>query len=667
MPTNPDSMLLTREDLQSLIDDLERRFTPVAERVESNRAHVFALPEKDPLMPAHLGDVTPYQWRGPARKWHELKVRLTENPAAVRAKPARDTASWREKANNLEEVMTSGLALVEERGGFNIAESLADGQIIDGAAFLHCVKAAHIWPEVPEKDYLEELPEDVAKDYERDHERGGYVETDSAYQKRRRFAQARAGFPWHIEVLRRGQVWYLPDRSLSNGMGMVVVMREVGTLDYLDRIKVQESGKRAYSISEATGGKVAIYGERDAPAENMPSREVWGEILQIYEVWTRGEFYEIARGSGRNWEIMKCGNHPYRMPPFWKCSGNAVNDPDPLLADQPLLEEMISLKPAYDRWMTLFLALSETAAMPLVYWRNVKDGTPLLDEGQQVVKLTRNSLNAYKAPDGYELATIDFNLNEAFIAGGQMLRELADESAPGTGYADVSAAAEAWSIRLQQAQENVEPSKSVTAIARCMTAMVRKMVEVMGLPLEEGGFGEPVCVFKRVGGEHGGFDRGEAVYVEPEDIGSLDVYVDISSTSAQERITKVEHGKGLHEGGYITYRTWAEDYYGAQDPDKMLKEKRAEELVNMYLPQILQQELAAKMGQRVVIGGDGQPIGVGGQSVDPYAALEGQGVMFPQRAQQMGGAAPGSVFNPNMPDLAGLQEPTTPALNGMVG
>ncbi len=240
---------------------------------------------------------------------------------------------------------------------------------------------------------------------------------------------------------------------------------------------------------------------------------------------------------------------------------------------------------------------------------------------------------------------------------------LADEAAPGTGYADVSAAAEAWSIRLQQAQENVEPSKSVTAIAKCMTAMVRKMVEVMGKPLEEGGFGEPVSVFKRIDKEGGGFDRSAAVYVEPEDIGSLDVYVDISATSAQERITKVEHGKGLHEGGYITYREWAEVYYGAQDPDQMLKEKRAEELVNMYLPQILQQELAAKMGQRVVIGADGQPLGVGGQSVDPYAALGAQGVQFPQ----MGGAAPGAVLNPNMPDLVGLQEPTTPALNGMVG
>ena len=54
------------------------------------------------------------------------------------------------------------------------------------------------------------------------------------------------------------------------------------------------------------------------------------------------------------------------------------------------------------------------------------------------------------------------------------------------------------------------------------------------------------------------------MYVEPEDIASLDITGSIGATSAQERITKVEHGKGLVADGVIDWPEFYEAYYEAE-------------------------------------------------------------------------------------------------------
>jgi hypothetical protein len=638
---------LSEQQVTEIVEDLLKRFRGVPERCVANRADLFCLPERDPIMPDHMKDVIPWQWDGPRQIWVKLRARLTENHYIARAEPAKPTASWREKASRLESVFNDGLAYAEERDGVDIQGYLSDGQIIDGCAYLHWCKADHLWPVAD--DYLES--DDVDDGMEWDEEKGKYRETDAAYQSRRRHAIARAGYPWFIEVIPRANVAYYRDKKLANGLGMVMVSREVGTMAYFAALSEEEE--------DAARKDLGIGGEGNAPGEDEPSRSDWGEVMTVHQLWTRYECYEIAVGGGKNWRLMRGFKHPYEMPPFAKVSGDEVLTDDPLLCDLPALEGMFKAKPAFDRLMTLYLALAEQIALPLFYWRNVESGAPLLGEDGNIVALSKNSLASYKAPTGYTLEKLEYQMNPAFVSGVTMMRDLAREAQPSTGEAEVNQNTDPWAIRLQQAQENVVPASYVKKVAKGITTMLRNKAMVMAKPAEQGGYGEPVAVYARVRG--GAIDRTTTVYVEPEDIGSLDITGAIGSTSAQERISKVEHGKGLLKDGVIDWIEFYESYYEAEDPDAMNKRRHAMNIVEEYLPPLLKQELAKRYGTRITLGPNGELMGPGGVVVDPMQMLQSQGIQLGPAgaaAPTPGGPAPGSVMQSGPGDLAPLASPS---------
>ena len=650
-------MKLSDTELKSVVEDLETRFRATRERCEDNRKHFFCDPSVDPSLPPHLGDVTPWQWDGPRLIWQQLKARLTENRVVARVNALKALEKWREKAERHELVMNDGYRFIEERESLDIQGALADGQIVDGLGVLHWVKANHIWPDADDYDYSD----DDQDGYEYDEDSKKYRETDKTYQERRQKTVAKAGFPFYVEVIPRAQIAILPDKSLENGLGAVLITREIGRLNYESNLAERLEKQRSEGMY-TEDDKLGIGMEQEAPAPTSPSFNGWGETITVREFWTRDEYYEIVEGAGHaQWSSPISFEHHYGMPPFALASADEFNDPDPLYQYMPAIEGMLRIKPALDRIVTLFLAMAEQVSLPLYYWKSTADGAPMLQEDGTMITLSRNSLLSHKAPDGYELAELRPQINDAFVQGVDLLRDLAKETEAPTGQAEITPTSEPWNIRLQQAQANVVPSQYVSKQRNAIQIMYRNWSKIMGASLEEGGFGEPVCTFKRT--KNGEVDKSTTVYVEPEDIASLDVEAHIEATSAQERVTKVEHGKGLLADQIITRYEFYEKYYGAQNPDDMIQSIDAEQMVMQILPGLLRQELMKHYGNRVVLGPNGELLAQDGSNMDPRVMLQQAGI------SPGGGPEPGSVMPAQQPQLNDLQAPSegVPSLPGMMG
>ncbi len=669
------------EDLKSIVEDLKSRYDGTRglhERIKWRRAHFHNLPEMDPLLGDQFGDVTKYQSDAPRQTHGKLKARLCENMWLPKVHPNKDTASMRAKANDLERVFTSGNAILQERQMLNLQGDMSDGQIIDAFAVLHWRKADHIWPPVPDHEELDELPEGAdATEYTDDEydeslgksKKKKFRQTEKSLQEQRQFSQARAGYPWWEECIDPCTFYWLEDRSLENGLALVMIEREVGLLDYVKRLSTE---REQISINQVNKF-VPIYGEVQAPSEQSPSGSGWKARVTVREVWTRDEYYELVdttgAGKGGAMTIAKSFAHPYEMPPFAMVPATTINNPDAALRYEPELEGVFRLKPALDRLKTLTMAIAEQEAQPYYYWRS-QGGEPYLDENGEKVTFQKNSALANKAPDGYELAKIDFSTNPAMIKLlEQSLAEIG-EAMPATGLAEIATGTQPWTARLEQAQQNVEPKLLMTNQERGILTMLRNQAMVMSKSAEDGGFGETVYVFGR--DEGGKLDSQSVVGVDPKDIVSLDISVNIAPESSAERITLTQHGMELLDKALITPIEFIRDYMGKPNPDAVYASLKGFEAFQKYLePGIIQQELAKVEGSKVVLGPNGALIGMGGQELTPQQALQMKGQQPSPMPPAPGGPAPGGagpmVPGPQMPSMPGLGAPGAIPLQGMQG
>ena len=641
-------------------------------KIKWRRDHFHNLDAANPgkNLPEPYNKGPQYQSDLPRQLHTELKTAITENPMIVRVNPPKTTASMEQAATDVERAFQSGLELVEERAGFSIQDDLCDGQIIDCFGVLHWSMADHLIPEVPDYEYLDELPKEPSerKRYKQRRTEGKYRETDESLRARRQHTAAKAGFPWWIECIDPMAFYWQPDRSLANGIARVLTIREMGLSEYEFDLK----GEGIYLSMNDIEGKLRVYGEQDAPPVDSPSGATWGRKVGIATIWTRDEFYELVTEQPvqfssatvhGDWKLVKSGTHPYGMPPFAIAQAIHVKNPDPALAYEPALEGVFRIKPFLDHDMALLHTVKEMIALPYYYLEEVSSGQPLLDEAGNMATFTRDAALAQRIPQGYTLKKLDFELNQAFVLGVNMLREDMEGAKPPTGQAEAQGTSQPWTVRLLLQQARQFPSKLVQNQATAITTMIRNMVMVHSLSLEEGGFGEPVCVYGRT--KDGTLDTSTAITIEPEMVTTLDVSVDIKAVSAAEQLTLEQHGRELLNDDRVplTPLMYVEEYMGDANPQDRIAAWQAWRIFDgMVLPALQKQQVAKRFGTHVVMGLNGESVGPDGQQVQPQQVLQSQGWQ-PQQPQGGGGPMAGQVTMPSLPQMAA---PNTIPMQGQV-
>lgn len=680
-----EKMKLTDEQAWALAEDIEKRFgelpgkgkSPLMHgRVGWRRAHYHNLPEVDPPLPAHMAGAQRFQSDRPRAVHSKLKARLTENQFVVRV-AVRDTATERRKASRIETVTNEGLALVEERRGIRIQEELANGQIIDGYGVLHWCKSDHLWPRVPDPKVRDDLPEDRddAEGYEPHPDDEGkptrrYQEKSARLLARYAQEKAEAGFPFHVGFPDAIGFSFMEDVSLENGLGVVVVTSRIPLSRYLEMLKADKPGNEDARAPSEIDKDVPIHGEVAAPWEWEPNASEWGETVIVRQLWTRDECYELVEGVGsstRTRKTVKAFGHPYKMPPFALATALIAPGADPVQRYLPALEGVFRVKPVLDRAETYLMALAEQIATPYYYYRQIKGGEAYTDESGNKMTFRRDSALAERAPEGYELAKVEFEINPSYVEAVRWLRQEMADAEPDTGQAEVTASTQSWAIRLQQAQASVELGMYLNSAARAINTMARNMIYVMGLSAEDGGFGTPVTVYQRR--RKGRALTRELISVAPEDVITLDVETTISGVSSAERITLVEHGRTLLNDAKVplTVTKFLEEYMGEEDPDEVIAAYDAERIFEYVKTGLIQQKVAERYGTKVVMGPNGEFVGSQGQPLSPADVLQQNGQQpspSPMNGMQVMG---GQTTIPNLPGLETAAVPNVMGLPGMVG
>lgn len=597
------------------------------------REHYHNLPAADPVLGKPYQDAPKYQSDMLRRLHVQNKARVTENGFIIRCVPPKETEAWHRIADDAESVWNVGLDKIQEKLSLDIMGSLNDGQDIDAFGVLHWYDNHTLAPDkYRESDEPEEGYEET--------EDGKYRETPDAFLERRKLAMARKGLPVYIEVVDAMTFYFVPDRSTDNGFGLCAIIREVPILDYRQGLT---GGELYLSLNEADS-KILIYEEHDKPADWQTSQaDSWGKSVTVACLWTRDEYYELAKYShGKNWEVVKSFEHLYGMPPFAIAEANTNGSPDPALNYEPTLEGVYRIKPFYDRAMTFYMVLAEMVALPY-YYVQLGDGSYSLGADGQRLALSRHSLMQFQLPPGATLVKVEYQINEAVIRGLEFLRDEMVQAAPATGRAEISVSTQPWTARIQQAQESMEPARLVKSNSRAIRTMVRSLTIAFGEDAKKGGIGEPVYVMV----------DGQPVGIDAEKWRDLIIEVDIDPHSAAERVTIAEHQASILVRGLpFTERKFVEEGLGEPDASDFLTSWKAEQFSKTYIePGLVAQILKEEFGDMISIGPDGKMYGMGGQEVPPEQVLARNGVT-PMQTSANGLNTGGSLTAPDTLPIA---------------
>mgnify|MGYP003393178028 CR=1 FL=1 len=642
---------------------LKGRFTPLHDAIKNRDEAFYAM--NPPKFNPPFDKMQTFQSDALRQTHQEAKARLTEHPFVVHVKPTQDAQEQRDAADQLEVVLGTGLDLAQERTRISIQSFLADGQLLHCYGVLHWYKLADLWGPYPEPEELDELPDDDDPK-ERDRKRkqyrpyssvetpkregAKYRETEEAVKERDKHARAKAGFPFGFDVLRPDTFAFVPDRSALNGMGLAVTIRNVPMLDYRDAL-----GKEGISLSVwEANRKIRIGVERDRPErwEDAADDRAWGRELRVCQVWTRDECYELTSLSeGGDFELVKSWAHPYEMPPFALAKAIEINHPDPLRSFQPWLMGLYRVKPDYDYERSLGRALAEQSALPK-YWVQLESGTFWTDAHGQRVVLSGDALTAEALPAGAKLMHADLTVDPAFVAFLQMSKDDIAAARPETGHVDVSATTQPHTLSMSQAQANTEIAMLKGEVVAAARIALRNIAMVMSKPVEQGGFGnETVWVYAKFDSRTGKVKNGTVVGVDPSKIPSLDIQVSVNPNSGAQEIAKAEWLRTQLNDPRTAYTTrqYLEDT-GEENADARIESWMAEQAEMKALSKVVDQELARRYGDVMVLMPGGSVAGADGQLVTPEQVLERNG----WSRQQPPGPPPPTGSPPGVSSPAGL-------------
>ncbi len=570
------------------------RFSALHERIRNREMHLYNSRQVDPRFTAPYLKAEPWQTDLLRRTWSQLRQRLTEHPLRVHVEPPDDSPAARQAADNLEHVLEQGLRHVEDRTHLSLQADLGYGQVCLCFGVLHWQQAQQRMPVFPAREQRGARPEDAEerRRFRRARSEDGpslpWIETEESRRDRDRRRQAAAGFPWDIEVIRPDQFAFVEDHGSGNGIGLAVVLREVGLFEYRSRLRDQD--RLDLQMSAVSGeASLRIAKAVDAPLPEEPSGAGWGERLRIACVWTRDEYYELAalersvsspdrsnQQPRQEWTLIKSHPHPYEMPPFAIAEADTNDHPDMVHRWEPTLEGLYRVKPGYDFERSLGRFLAEQTATPL-YWVQLADGSWQTDSDGSRIELTPDSAAAVTLPAGASLHRVEFRVDPAFVEFLRMSHEELLNAAPDAGTVDrgeIGPNTQPHTLNLLLGSRNLQVQQLKRAQSRAVRTMLRNMALVMSKPLSEGGFGAPIWVFAR--GKNGRVQRRETVCVEPSQIPSLDIDVWIDPYSAAQRIAVQEHGRARLNDPLdpLDQRAYLEEYIGEEHAEQVLARHR---------------------------------------------------------------------------------------------
>lgn len=640
-------MPLTRDQCVALIRSLltnrsaegSGRFDKLHNLIGVRQQHFFNLKKADQqLGPPHEG-VAAFQTDVLRRTWSQARARMTEHPFRIRV--IAPSPGKQGKADDIEAALNRGFELAAERAGIDILGNLADGQWVEAFGVLHWQIATDIWPDFPQPEFKDELEDGDDKRFrereDSDPEGGRFVERDTSRQERNRQAKASAGFPILLETPYPDTVAYIADRSMENGFGAFVRLQEVPLIEFDQKLQQQDQ-KRALLRNLNGNERLSIQREQEAPADGEPSMmdaKAWGTTIVVAGIWTRDHFYELANaktnatGTGDGWVEVKDFAHAYGMPPFAFAEGDHFNHPDPALRHTPALTGVYRIKPFFDHDMTLGRAIAEQIALPL-YFIQMEDGSFMVgNDGKQLV-LSKNALAAMTLPPGAKIVAVAPELNPAMIEFLRFTNEEMAESVPETGFVDISASTQPWTIRLGQAQSNTPIAMYKRNAARAIRTAARNIVELIA---DENGIGQPVPVMMA---------DGEIKVIDPKDLEGMTIEVDIDATSDAQRVANIEHARQLAADPNVPFtENDMIEVMGIEDGDDKIEEATAERWYKQFvMPGFFAQQVAMRFGGTYVVGPDGSFTGADGQQAGPEEVLQSQGIQAERQ--------------PELPDIAPL-------------
>ena len=549
---------------------------------------------------------------------------------------------------------------------------------MDGYGVLHWRMHQDLYPLVPEKEFMREMPVRAREQYrarfERDEERDGFVETSTSVLQRDREQKARAGFPWVIRALDPLSVFFIRDVA---GLALVAHVERIPYLDYREEVRRTTNGEVTIAMKKVEGRpQLRIYTEADGGIGGYGDEDYGADTILKCTLWYRDRFFElvstlndlVGTASDSSWLLMASARHPYGEPPFaFAWAEHHITESTMVERYKPALEGVFRLKPAYDKQVALFTGLAERHALPPTYLTEKADGNfPITNSGETLeVDLSSGKLD--KLPPGVEIETLDIGPTAATIESLRLLQELYRDAAPRTGAAEITATTQPWAARLAQQQESVGPKALIRQQQYALRKMARSMADVMGLPPERGGFATGVWVY-RYDSDQGAFSS-EIVGIEPHEVMTLNAAVTIDNVSAAERITNVEFGRAMLNDIKVPLTThrFVTEYMGLFNASEEIETYEQEMAWEQVKPMLVQQKLAEVYGKRVVIGADGQFVGLGGQPMTPQDALAQNGIMPAANAQgqqptstsgvQTQGRMPNLVDNKNRPAQVQEQPP----------
>jgi hypothetical protein len=652
-------------------DERGGRFGYLHQLIRQREQHFFNRPEADQKLRPPFEDMDVFQSDVLRRVWVRMKSRLTESPPTVKIIPPRKTEKATRDANQLETVLQRGLELVQERGNFSIQGELSDGQIYQSHAVLHWRKATDVWPDFPEMELLDDLPEEEdekARFGSSKNKDGKYEETDVSLNDRDRRAKARAGFPFHIEVIHPGQFSFIEERSVASGMGMTLTLRSTPLVDYSDELRSADSIEVSLN---AENTDINILEEKDRPADWEPSydQRFWSHSVTVAQIWDRDYFYELvalgtdAGGGSSGFKLVKSERHYYGFPPFALVKAHETKSNDPGLRFSPAMEGLYRIKPFYDYERSLGRAIAEQIALPY-YWIKLSDGAYELDEEGNRIVLSQNTMTAQVLPAGATLEKVEFTMNPALVEFLQLTKSELEEASPQTGHVEVGASTAPWTIRLSHDQANTEVKTLKSNQATGYRVMLRSIIDCMSRDEDEGGIGHAIHVYQRSKAGHLLTD--DTIGVEPEDIHGLEVEVHINPMSSSQVIAQMEHGRALLGDPFTPWPTrkdWLEQFAMQTNPEEKLEEWLAEQVYDAQIqPQVITQELAKRFGDVFVVTPEGQFVGPGGQLASPDEVLASRGGKVTQ-PRVPGDVQAESQQMPSMPPLR-TNQPSTPVSGG---
>ncbi len=586
---------LSEDDLNRILEQLGggrgragggalTRFGVLHDRILHREQHLYNSEAVNPRFDKTHSKAEPWQTDLLRRTWAQLRQRLTEHPLRVHVEPPDQSDAARRAADDLEHVFEHGLRLLQERSGINIQAALGYGQVCLCFGVLHWQRALDRLPAYPPAETRDTEPRDPGERQRfrraqpNDHADADWIETEASRRNRDRQAQANAGFPWEIEVIRPDQFAFIEDRGAGNGLGLAVVLRELALFDYRDRVRRQDRIElRLHRLGDEPS--LAIGSPAAAPQADEPSGDGWGERIRVASVWTRREYYELAAPAPANdrWLLIKSHPHPYEMPPFVLAEADVNEHPDPLYRWEPAMEGVYRVKPGYDYERSLGRFLAEQTALPL-YWVQLADGSWQTDDDGNRVALTPDTAAARTLPQGASLHRIEFRIDPAFV---EFLRMSADEliaAAPDAGAVErgeIGPNTQPHTLNLLLGSRSLQVQQLKRNQARAVRVMLRNMALVMSKPLAEGGFGGPVWTYAKSG--DGRVRRSETVGVPPEQLAELDIDVWIDPYSTAQRIAVQEHGRARLNDPLdpLDQRAYLEQYIGDEHAAETLARHRA--------------------------------------------------------------------------------------------